>query len=109
MNETTTKTLTDMREGLFALARAQRDVIPPPSVTAAMVTEWAVALRKILNEWAEDAERATGSRPDGWDVTVTHEDGHVAKDACSDFDTMNETLSRHAGSEHGDITRIVMV
>lgn len=57
MDATTVKTLEDMRDGLFSLARAHRSVIPPPEVTAGQLAMWGATLGKILTGNTKEGTR----------------------------------------------------
>lgn len=48
MHEETAQELTEIRESLFSLARAHRNVIPPTEVTAAALTDYAVRIGKLV-------------------------------------------------------------
>lgn len=109
MDETTVKTLADMRDGMFSLARAHRGVIPPPEMTAGQLAEWAAALSEILGSRPAQAEDATNAKSDGWHITVTYTDGHQATDTARGLYLVGEVLAKHAASEHGDMERVEMV
>jgi hypothetical protein len=40
---------------------------------------------------------------------VTYSDGHAITDTASALYTVSEVLAKHAGSEHGDMERVLMV
>lgn len=109
MDETTTKTLADIRDGLFSLARAHRNVIPPSEMTAGQLAEWGAALSKILDAQPQPVKRAPGVNSDGWHITVTYSDGEEVTDTAPGLHALVEVLTKHTNSEHGDMERVVMV
>lgn len=45
---------------------------------------------------------------EGWKLTITYSGGHIVEDTVTAIYLVSETLAKHAGSEHGDMVRVVM-